>query len=89
MQPIPDRWNEHTNAKTRAIAQTYFSEQFYQGIFGMGELKTGYKSRDAFLKKSPTTDDHFLSPRLIFRAMMEECPELIHDYTKFTALVEL
>lgn len=69
-------------------ARTHFSALFYQGIYGMKRNFSGYLSKDAFLASTrDTTEDHFLSPRLIFRAMMECQRDILFDYDLFSALV--
>lgn len=54
----------------------------------MPEIVTGYQSRDAFLNATDSTADHFLAARLVYRAMMDQCPEINSDYTQFSKLVE-
>lgn len=69
-------------------ARTYFSAVFYQHIYGLKHNISGYISRDAMLaKKDEITDDHFLSSRLIFRAMMDKNRGLLKDFNKFVELV--
>lgn len=82
MQDAPARWNEGERVRRM------YAAQFYQGIYGMPRTVTGYQSRDAFLKVSRRTDDHFLSARLVYRAMMDQCPEINTDYIEFSKLVE-
>lgn len=73
---------------TREAARTKYSGRFYQTIYGLPDIPTGYMSREAVLSDR-ITDDHFLSPRLVFRAVMSECRELLSDYDRFLKLVEL
>jgi len=55
----------------------------------MQHLFSGYVSKDAFnSQKNKTTRDHFLSARLVFRAMMAEYPELLHDFDGLHQLVK-
>lgn len=72
----------------RPTARTLFSARFYQGIYGMKHNFSGYTSREAFMgHKRNNTEDHFLSARLVFRAMMDQCREILTDFEKFSQLV--
>lgn len=81
-QPAINEWNNGDHVRTD------YSGLFYQGIYGMEEHFTGYSSIDAVLApRNQRTYDHFLSPRLTFRAMMDMCTENLTDYVKFKAIV--
>jgi len=70
--------------------RTYFSAVFYQHIYGMKHNFSGYISRDAMEgNKKSNTRDHFLSPRLVFRAMMDQARELLYNFEEFDKVVQL
>lgn len=70
--------------------RTHYSALFYQGVYGMRHAFSGYISKDAFLtRQNMVTDDHFLSPRLTFRAMMDQRRDILFDYDLFADLVNV
>lgn len=82
IQNARNEWNDGDHVRT------YYSGTFYNGVYGMKHNFSGYISKAALNSpKNKITYDHFLSARLIFRAMMEECPELLHDYNGLYSLV--
>lgn len=75
IQNARKEWNDGEHARI------YFSGTFYNGVYSMKNIRSGYVSRGAYdLPSKKQTHDHFLAPRLIFRGIMEEVPELIHDF---------
>ena len=83
IQNAKKEWNDGEHVRT------YFSGTFYNGVYGMQHLFSGYVSKDAFNSpNNKTTRDHFLSARLVFRAMMAEYPELLHDFDGLHQLVK-
>jgi hypothetical protein len=82
IQNARKEWNDGDHVRT------YYSGTFYNGVYGMQHKFSGYISGDALnAPKNKIAYDHFLSARLIFRAMMGECPELLHDYDGLYSLV--
>jgi hypothetical protein len=66
----------------------FYSGLFYQNVCGAGLRKTPYQTLAA-AQGAPATDDHCFSPRLVFRAAMDQCPEIIADRDKFYNLIDL
>lgn len=84
IQDAANEWDDGEHVRT------YFSALFYQHIYGMKRHFSGYTSRDAIIgPERGNTEDHFLSPRLVFRALMDQCPDLLHDFNQFADLVRL
>lgn len=66
----------------------FYSGLFYQSVYGAGLRKTSYQTL-AVARGDAATDDHCFSPRLVFRAAMDQCPEIIKDRDEFYNLVDL
>ena len=82
VQDAPDEWDDGEHVRT------YYSALFYQHVYGLKHNFSGYISRDAMsAKKDSTTRDHFLSARLIFRALMDQNREILKDFDKFVDLI--
>lgn len=74
IQTAKREWNDGEHVRKD------YSAMFYQGIYGMEHLFTGYISKAAVVSHTDdTTEDHFLSARLVFRALMDQVPELLID----------
>lgn len=67
--------------------RSWYAGCFYYGVGQLGKVRTEYVSLAASQLKNPTPD-HFFSPRLIFRAMMAMCPELLRDRKEFYTIVD-
>jgi hypothetical protein len=72
--------------KDRDWRMTY-SMLFYALVGNAGKVNTGYISLAASSLKNPT-DDHFFSPRLVFRAMMDQFPEILKDKSRLFEIVD-
>jgi len=84
-QYVQDALNEWDDGEH---VRTHYSGLFYQHVFGLKHIFSGYISRDAMsVKKNSTTRDHFLSARLIFRAMMDQNRGILKDFNEFVTLV--
>lgn len=82
VQDAPNEWDDGEHVRT------YYSALFYQHVYGLKHTVSGYISHDAMtVKKEETTDDHFLSARLIFRALMDKNREILKDFDKFVDLI--
>lgn len=66
----------------------FYAALFYQSVCAAGLRKTSYQSLAA-AQRQPATDDHCFSPRLVFRAVMDQCPEVIADRDEFYNLIDL
>lgn len=67
--------------------QVYYSTQFYSAVRQAGNIRTPYVTLKATELKKPTPD-HCFAPRLVFRAAMDQCPELLLDRESFYHLCE-
>ena len=64
--------------------KTLTSNDFYQAVFRLTPVKSGLLSREALLlKEKERTKDHWMSPRIFCRAMMDCYPELLDDFDLF------
>jgi hypothetical protein len=61
---------------------------FYQYIRELGTDRTPYQTLEAAHTKE-VTHDHWLAPRLVLRALMEECPEILLDRDEFYNVIDL
>jgi hypothetical protein len=66
----------------------FYAGLFYQCVCAAGLRKTQYQTLGA-AQRLPATDDHCFSPRLVFRAAMDQCPEIIADRDEFYNLMDL
>jgi hypothetical protein len=66
----------------------FYAGLFYQCVCAAGLRKTPYQTLAA-AQRLPATDDHCFSPRLVFRAAMDQCPEIIADRDAFYDLIDL
>jgi hypothetical protein len=64
-----------------------YSMLFYALVGNAGKVNTGYVSLAASSLKSPTPD-HFFSPRAVFRAIMDQFPELLKDKERLFEIVD-
>ena len=64
---------------------------FYQAVFSVTKTKTGYRSNDAFSKDTDVgvTDDHYLAPRLLIRALIENERDILYDEKEFLKIFTL
>jgi hypothetical protein len=67
--------------------QIYYSTQFYSAVRMAGNINTPYMTLRAASQKKKTAD-HCFAPRLVFRAVMDTCPELLLDRECFDHLCE-
>jgi hypothetical protein len=66
----------------------FYAGVFYQSVCAAGLRKTSYQTLAA-AQGNPATDDHCFSPRLVFRAAMDQCPEIITCRDEFYNLIDL
>lgn len=73
------RYDLYTNT------QVWVCNQFYQSVFGTKTTKSEYRSNDAFSKDANegVTDDHYLAPRLLIRALIENERDILYDEKEF------
>lgn len=64
---------------------------FYQAVYSVTKTKTGYRSNDAFSKHTDegVTDDHYLAPRLLIRALIENERDILYDEKEFLKIFTL
>ena len=67
--------------------RTTYAMLFYALVGNTGKVLTPYVSLEASALKSPT-DDHFFSPRLVFRAMMNQFPDILRDKERVFEVVD-
>lgn len=72
--------------KSRKL-RVFYSTHFYCSVGIAGKIVTPYMSLAASLKKG-VTEDHCFSPRLVFRAMMDMCPEILFNRELFYAMMD-
>lgn len=67
------------------FTQNLICEWFYQTVFKTVHVKSLYSSDEAFFEKSSVnlTDDHYLAPRLLVRALIENERDIIFDKKEF------
>jgi hypothetical protein len=68
--------------------QNMYSNFFYQEIRSLRTERTPYSTIEA-TRSQTVTHDHWLAPRLVLRALMEERPEVLLDADEFYAIVDL
>lgn len=64
------------------------SATFYYLVGLAGNIATPFMTLEASLQGS-TTKDHCFAPRLVFRAVMDQCPELIANKESAYQLIDL
>jgi hypothetical protein len=64
-----------------------YSMLFYALVGNAGKVVTPYTSLAASGLKH-ATDDHFFSPRLVFRAMMDQFPDILNDREQVFEVVD-
>jgi len=75
---------EWDNPKQREL----YTNVFYQCIRTLRKDRTPYQTLDA-AHAGKVTHDHWLAPRLVLRALMEECPEMLLDRDEFYKVIDL
>jgi len=70
--------------------QDYVCNIFYQTVFATKKIKN-YRSNDAFSNNSNerVTDDHYLAPRLLIRALIEIQRDILYDEKEFLKIFTL
>lgn len=68
--------------------RTTYSMIFYGLVGNAGLIRTPYMSLAASTLNKEPTPDHCFSPRLVFRAMMDQCPEILKDRDQFYEVVD-
>ena len=76
---------------TNGNTQDWVCNQFYQSVYKTSKTNTGYRSNDAFSKHTDegVTDDHYLAPRLLIRALMENERDILYDEKEFLKIFTL
>jgi hypothetical protein len=76
---------------TSTITQDFVCNLFYQTVYATKRVKSEYRSNDAFSNKSDegVTDDHYLAPRLLIRALIENERDILYDEKEFLKLFAL
>jgi len=68
--------------------RTTYSMLFYALVGNAGLVRTPYMSLGASKLNRNPTPDHCFSPRLVFRAMMDQCPEILKDKDRLFEVVD-
>ena len=70
---------------TSLDTQKFVCNVFYQTVFATKTTKSEYRSNDAFSKDTDegVTDDHYLAPRLLIRALLENERDILYDEKEF------
>ena len=74
-----------------SYTQDWVCNQFYQSVYATTKTKTKYRSNDAFSKDTDggVTDDHYLAPRLLIRALLENERDILYDEKEFLKIFTL
>ena len=65
-----------------------YANIFYQIIRELRTERTPYQTLEA-AQAGKVTHDHWLAPRLVLRALMDQCPEKILDHEEFYEIIDL
>jgi len=70
---------------TSSVTQDFVCNLFYQTVYATKRIKSEYRSNDAFSNNSneSVTDDHYLAPRLLIRALIENERDILYDEKEF------
>jgi len=76
---------------TSVDTQKFVCNVFYQTVFATKTTKSEYRSNDAFSKDTDEgiTDDHYLAPRLLIRALLENERDILYDEKEFLKIFTL
>ena len=76
---------------TSVDTQNFVCNVFYQTVFATKTTKSEYRSNDAFSKDTDegVTDDHYLAPRLLIRALIENERDILYDEKEFLKIFTL
>ena len=76
---------------TSLDTQKFVCNVFYQTVFATKTTKSEYRSNDAFSKDTDegVTDDHYLAPRLLIRALLENERDILYDEKEFLKIFTL
>ena len=76
---------------TNSYTQDWVCNQFYQSVYKTSKTNAGYRSNDAFSKHTDegVTDDHYLAPRLLIRALLENERDILYDEKEFLKIFTL
>lgn len=64
-------------------------DQYYHCVYYSGLKNSGYVSNDVFKNEGSSTDDHYLSPRLMISAIIENHTQTLFDKDAFSEYFEL
>ena len=70
---------------TNNYTQNFVCNLFYQTVYATTKTKSEYRSNDAFSKDPNVgvTDDHYLAPRLLIRALIQNERDILYDEKEF------
>lgn len=74
------------------LTQSLVCEWFYQTVYKTVSIRSLYRSDDAFDEFDKSliyTDDHYLAPRLLIRAMIQNERDIIFDDREFFKIFKL
>jgi len=77
-----------TEYDTNLTVRKYIHNIFYQEVFRDSNKKSKFRSNDVFSNKN-VTHDHYLSPRVLIRALLETEREIVQDETEFEKIFNL
>ncbi len=74
-----------------SVTQDFVCNLFYQTVYASKRTKSEYRSNDAFSKDTDegVTDDHYLAPRLLIRALLENERDILYDEKEFLKIFTL
>lgn len=74
-----------------SVTQDFVCNLFYQTVYASKRTKSEYRSNDAFSKDTGegVTDDHYLAPRLLIRALLENERDILYDEKEFLKIFTL
>ena len=77
--------------ESSSVTQDFVCNLFYQTVYATKRTKSEYRSNDAFSNKSDegVTDDHYLAPRLLIRALLENERDILYDEKEFLKIFTL
>ena len=76
---------------TNSYTQDWVCNQFYQSVYATTRTKSKYRSNNAFSNDTDegVTDDHYLAPRLLIRALLENERDILYDEKEFLKIFTL
>ena len=64
-------------------------DEYYHWVYYSGLKNSGYQSNDVFTNNGPSTEDHYLSPRMMISAIIENKTSVLFDKDLFCEMFQL